>query len=908
LASANSKKKAMTKPVISNVFLQDEYYWDQDFPIQFEVNDSVSGVASVHATINGKPVTNGSNYHFTEPGWHTYRIEVKDQAGWKAVYETKFEVYIPAKITFEPENLQLDHGSGMATNHIELPAPFEPEKINFATIQTNEKVVHVQDPKYGYVKNPIDDFDNNGIRDMMLKYERESLVNVIEPKGPVKQGQWNDGDITMFGEWDQYHFKGYDSIQVRNSGYTPPPPDVTPPAVSTVPQDGEENVSVDVTPIITFSEPVILSNGQELTDDTATGIVDLRNSSGQSIPFTANWMKNTLSLQINPTQQLEGLATYTLTVKPGTVTDSVNNNNELFLMSFKTENHQLNIEHPLPIPVIEEEEDSYTPIPAPTPQPPIPTPPPSNVTPTEQQVQLNEAVVGSIAAAGDEETVIDEVENTLSRIRNFTESLDPSVADKLHVIDHTVNTVMVAFIEKMKHGTVRESAVVKQSKAMLRDILKKVINNLAVEKKGDIDRAATSVANLSKKVIAELDDGIDLAEDAADVMNLLLSKENSTAVENDVLLPDVQAMIETVVTHINLFEESLGEYADKVKLDNVIHINIGSKTKGKLTVASETIDSLHSNSLGLGIHTESRAGMKLPPGLLKHIGDKDLQVNIEKVGEGKRSSTVNASDEYEFELIAGGEPFTDFGDEEVTVSIPLNKKMLNPQAYYYDVKKKKWLLVKSNNGKVAEVAKGKDVAFFPTPHFTKFRLTDVAISKLAVEPSRVQMEPGAELQLKVTAVVNKKNLDATSADTGTTYSSSQPDIVSVDENGLVKVSEHAKDGKRVTVTVKNGSKTKKVSITVFINKVTGITASPKKTSLEPGTSEQLKVIAKMSDRSTKDVTAVTTGTTYQSSNEDIATVDENGVVTIKEGAKKGDRVTITVIHAEKTAKCTITVK
>ena len=52
----------------------------------------------VKATINGRTVENGKTYRFTEPGWHTYRIEVKDFAGWKTLYEEKFEVYIVCRI------------------------------------------------------------------------------------------------------------------------------------------------------------------------------------------------------------------------------------------------------------------------------------------------------------------------------------------------------------------------------------------------------------------------------------------------------------------------------------------------------------------------------------------------------------------------------------------------------------------------------------------------------------------------------------------------------------------------------------------------------------------------------------------------------------------------------------------
>lgn len=122
-----------SKPVIADVYLQDEYYWGQTFPIEFKTDDAISGVETIKATINGKEPTPGGTYTFTEPGWHTYKIEVKDNAGWTALFETRFEVYIPARIDFDPDHLQLDHGSGMATLRIQLPEPFEPQRIRFST-------------------------------------------------------------------------------------------------------------------------------------------------------------------------------------------------------------------------------------------------------------------------------------------------------------------------------------------------------------------------------------------------------------------------------------------------------------------------------------------------------------------------------------------------------------------------------------------------------------------------------------------------------------------------------------------------------------------------------------------------------------------------------------------------------
>ncbi|HEU4963784.1 MAG TPA: S-layer homology domain-containing protein [Bacilli bacterium] len=379
-----------SKPVISNVYLQDEYFWGQDFPIRFDVSDAVSQVAQVRATINRNPVEKGSVYRFTEPGWHTYHIEVKDHAGWKAIYEEKFEVYIPVDFNFDPDSLQLDHGKGMATSYLELPEPFDPAQIEFATVELNGHVAHVQDPKYGYVKNPIGDENDNGIPEMMLKYERAALVNVIEPEheevtSAEDAEKWSPSHLTIWGNWGEYHIKGYDAIRTVNSGYTPPPPDVTSPSVESDPLDGQTNVGVDVTPHLQFSEGILLPNQEALTDQEAHDLVRLQDGQGQLIPFTANWLKNSHLIQINPVYDWQGTTSYSVSFADNAVQDMAGNGNVGIRSAWETEAHVQVFATPLPEPVLkaEPEQSSSDSTSSPTPtQDSDPTPTQTSPSPT----------------------------------------------------------------------------------------------------------------------------------------------------------------------------------------------------------------------------------------------------------------------------------------------------------------------------------------------------------------------------------------------------------------------------------------------------------------------------------------------------------------------------------------------
>ena len=89
--------------------------------------------------------------------------------------------------------------------------------------------------------------------------------------------------------------------------------------------------------------------------------------------------------------------------------------------------------------------------------------------------------------------------------------------------------------------------------------------------------------------------------------------------------------------------------------------------------------------------------------------------------------------------------------------------------------------------------------------------------------------------------------------------------------------------------------------------IQSISVKQKKLTLLPNESAQLEVIAKLADRSEADVTEGENGTTYQSSNKKVATVSENGLVTIAEDAKAGARTTITVKNGRKSVKISVAV-
>ncbi len=182
------------------------------------------------------------------------------------------------------------------------------------------------------------------------------------------------------------------------------------------------------------------------------------------------------------------------------------------------------------------------------------------------------------------------------------------------------------------------------------------------------------------------------------------------------------------------------------------------------------------------------------------------------------------------------------------------------------------------------------------------------VASLSVNPSMKNVVVGEKQQLKVIATMGDwSTKDVTSGSDGTTYSSTNTSAITVDKNGLITVLPTAIEGKVVIIKASNGGKTA-ISIIIITSDsspiISNISIDPEEVTLTPGEQRQLTVTATMSDEVTKDITSGSEGTTYTSSDDSIATVDENGFVTvIKEG-----QVTITAaIDNGLTATCIINV-
>ena len=166
-----------------------------------------------------------------------------------------------------------------------------------------------------------------------------------------------------------------------------------------------------------------------------------------------------------------------------------------------------------------------------------------------------------------------------------------------------------------------------------------------------------------------------------------------------------------------------------------------------------------------------------------------------------------------------------------------------------------------------------------------------SVTGVLIAPTEVSINIGATYQLYT--VVSPSE----ASDKSVSWSSSNTDVATVDENGLVT----AKAAGNAVITVKttDGEFTAVSNITVKSGDVTGVAVTPTSATINAGETYQLNVAVTPSDASDKSVS-------WSSGNTDVATVDENGLVTAK--AAGNAVITVRTTDGGFTAVCNITVK
>ena len=208
----------------------------------------------------------------------------------------------------------------------------------------------------------------------------------------------------------------------------------------------------------------------------------------------------------------------------------------------------------------------------------------------------------------------------------------------------------------------------------------------------------------------------------------------------------------------------------------------------------------------------------------------------------------------------------------------------------------------TNNDKMTRIAKGKQsgerwdkvilengiIGYIYQTYVTE--VPEVQIESIDLSIDNTTLQKGERSTLKVTILPEEASSHKVQ------YSSSSPEVATVDDKGNI----HAISSGKTTITVKaeENDIQNQITITVY-SKVTGITLDHKEIYMQIGDTFSLNANIEPDDADNKTIS-------YSSNNPDIATIEENGIITAKQNGETTIIATSTENEQIK-AECRLTV-
>jgi parallel beta-helix repeat protein len=118
---------------------------------------------------------------------------------------------IQAIIDIDPDTLNIGSKGKWITSYIELPEGYLVEDIDIDSVALTKINDDLLDPPlYTIGPSEIGDYDDDGIPDLMVKFDRQELISLLEV---------GDAELTVAGElYDGTPFEGSDTVRVIDKG------------------------------------------------------------------------------------------------------------------------------------------------------------------------------------------------------------------------------------------------------------------------------------------------------------------------------------------------------------------------------------------------------------------------------------------------------------------------------------------------------------------------------------------------------------------------------------------------------------------------------------------------------------------------------------------------------------------
>ena len=459
--------------------------------------------------------------------------------------------------------------------------------------------------------------------------------------------------------------------------------------------------------------------------------------------------------------------------------------------------------------------------------------------------------------------------------------------------------------------------------------------NVTVDAKGNV----TAVHEGTARITARMHNGV---EATCDLTILPAPKEISLNCTSATL-----GVKETLKLTPSVNNESQSNYTYKSSKKTVATVSskgvITAKKAGKATItvishngleatcavtvkAAPTKVTLSPSKVTLGIEDEKQLIVKLTPKgavsnfikfkssresvavvngdgrvIAKNIGTTTITVTTFNKQTAKCVVTVKSKPEW---IEVSPEKKTLAAGQTLKLTTKLSPKSAATLTYDVDEAHRDYVTV-SNAGVVTAIKATKDVGDATITVKAYNYKNDVETPELKQEVKLTVKEAPTAVMLnsyaETLAVGEKLPLEPYVAETeyaDYTFTSSNAAVASVSSKDKITATITAKKAGKATITVKTQDKAVKTTFTVTVKeKPTKVSVSPKKTTLNAGETQQLKVTLTPTNALRK--------LTYSSDNENVATVDKDGLIT----AVEPGTATITVTTSNgRSVECAVTVE
>lgn len=452
---------------------------------------------------------------------------------------------------------------------------------------------------------------------------------------------------------------------------------------------------------------------------------------------------------------------------------------------------------------------------------------PIDPTPDSQR-ELNEQAADLIRAAKGEEEIIRQVARVLDSLENVLRSEKVEAADKWETVQHTIDTVLEAAAKQADRGTIREQAFAD----VTGDFLEKAFESMR-EAGGEEDeqlarqgfQALTSLAQTALEPLAKKSVSDELAKQLRSLAEALLEKAGTLQVEQGEEIRAEDPEAKEIVDLIASFMKAIAKHQDRIGFEPTLFIRVSGekeadaasgkkkeKAEPMLVLEEKLGELLRTYGVSVRMTVPSDAWVQAPASFLNKYRGKEIGLALLPAKE-QVENVLHPGDPYAVHVWTNGKELNSFGNVKVLLGLPVSDEAGGElQAFMYQGKS--WTPVTKGKGKAEDLTVEGDLAVFTAEKAASYVIGEISIKSIAVKESSLKLAQGEESRLKVTATLADGSKEDVTEAEGIAYESSDPDVVSVDGEGLVRVADDAEARSKATITVRYAGKTAQVKVTV----------------------------------------------------------------------------------------------